>query len=152
MEKIKLYFSYPNSEGFLFLAYDFILENEDEILLLGYDTHHNQLTVLGVLEDINDDNVFYYYHIKQVKQEKYKKIIDAKMDTIHKLKSNIDTGFWVDSEFIKKSGIPPKLKYFLGEGTPEIVQKGPFTHREGGIYMISTHDGFYQKRELKKAI
>jgi hypothetical protein len=98
---------------------NFIIESDDEVFILGYNTEAKQYSVLGLLED--NDGEIYCYFVKQHNQSFYEDII--KKDEEIWLKNDISMGMWHSNEF-NKSEMPIGIEHIINSGEPiKLVSK-----------------------------
>lgn len=142
-----------------YAAEDFILENDSQVLLIGFDNDLQKLVVRGVVVDPSS-NSYHLYAIKYESDKVYKSIIKAAMGKKVDLRSDISSSFWSVLKFTKKP-MPDKLKYHLTDDVLIMVSMNPDTKRTSkyGInrgltteFMGSTvsvyNDEYFTKPEL----
>ncbi len=130
MEKIEI--KYSQLPGALlkvidFSAEDFILENDSQVLLIGYDSNSRKTVVRGVVVDPNDDT-YHLYAIKYQSEEVYQKIIKAAIGKKVELRGDISSSFWSAVKYTKRE-MPAKLKYHLTDDVLIEVLMNPDTKR-----------------------
>ena len=124
---------------------DFIIESDDEVFILGYNTDEKQYSVLGLLED--DEGEIYCYSVKQHNQSFYEGVINK--DEEIWLKNDVSMGMWHSNKF-NKSKMPMDIKYIIDSGEPiKMVQKNTY-----GFMVPSEYGGagvtFYNPINLSK--
>jgi hypothetical protein len=102
---------YSHAE-FIFNSEPFMLRNEKETFLIGYDHQYSQLTALGLTLDDNGD--MFCYMVKQEDYGFYMAIIKQDFDTNVELKSDASTGFW-ESVVFRKEKISENLHSILDD-------------------------------------
>lgn len=118
---MKINYSF-GSDIFEFDVFDFICENETELILIGLDHQFNNIAAVGVLQWADS---MMLYEIKQQTQKHYINITQKKDGDTVSLKSDITTNMWTEKEFIKKDVIPAGLHYFLTDGVLDMIIKNP---------------------------
>ena len=119
-----LEYIWPGGQVSTFTAEEFVLKNDSETFLIGFDTYGEELTVLGLVED--EHGKLYCYHVKQHSQEFYRDIISKHNGKTVFLKSDISSGIWVGEEF-RVAKMSNKVKYLISEleGPVTLINKGP---------------------------
>lgn len=162
MDKIQIKYSHMQGDCFKEISYvaeDFILENDSQILLIGFDNDQQKLVVRGVVVDPSDGS-YHLYAIKYESDSVYKKIINDAIGKKAYLRSDISSSFWSVLKFTKKP-MPDKLKYHLSDDVLIMVSMNPDTKRtskyginRGGTTefmgkMVSTYkDEYFTKPEI----
>ncbi len=118
MEKLEIQYYLHNSLH-TFTVENFILENDDEIVLVGYDSMCGKLTSMGLVS--NSKNEFFLYHIYFIDSKIYDAIISAENGTKWSLNQN-SKNLNLRPEFTKIVNIPSKFKYFLTDSSIELIR------------------------------
>ena len=130
MSKIEIKYSFLPGKSLKEIEYsaeDFVLENDSQLLLVGFTSDLQKLVVRGVVIDPSNDT-YHLYAIKYENDKVYQNIIKAAMGKTIELRSDISSSFWTATKFTKKE-MPDKLKYFLTEDVLIMVHMNPDTKR-----------------------
>lgn len=119
MEKLEIKYHIYNSRPHVFIVEDFILENEDEIVLVGYDDMCGKVTCMGLVSNSKDE--YFLYHIYFIDSTIYDGIISGENGTKWSLNQN-SRNLKLRPEFTKVTNIPAKFKYFLTDGSIEMIR------------------------------